>query len=165
MTARSYKPDDPEFAAFIAANVNRPTAEPGAILRRNFDPRFGQYIAGELDKPTEKIMAEITRATEDEVVNLPDGRQIQIQAKGAPVDEKLAKRERELLERSIEREKDADPLREIQPEAGTRAIGTRALTDSGTTDTSAALSGGRAATPVRADTTVAAGDAPKKTGK
>lgn len=167
MTARSYKPDDPEFATFIAANASRSSAEAGTPRLSNYDPRFGQYIAGELDKPTEKIMAEQKRATNDEVVTLPDGRQIQIQAEGAPVDEELAKRERELLEASIERERDADPLREIQPDTVTRAVGVRTTADSKAADTraadaSATLSDERAVTPTRA---VLSGDAAKKTGK
>ncbi|HEX7313295.1 MAG TPA: hypothetical protein VF297_05215 [Pyrinomonadaceae bacterium] len=67
-------------------------------------------------------MAEVKRATKEEVVALPDGRLIQIQAKGAPVvDEHLAERERQMAERAKEIA-EADPLEEIQPDEGTHAL-------------------------------------------
>ncbi len=62
-------------------------------------------------------------AEQDEVVTLPDGRQIQIQAKGKPVVEELAELERERLAKAAEHETEVDHLREIQPDPGTRALG------------------------------------------
>ncbi len=55
-------------------------------------------------------MAEL--ATKDEVVTLPDGRQVQIQAKGFPVVTELAERERALAERANE-EAIIQPFEEI----------------------------------------------------
>ena len=126
MIVKTFKPDDPELAAHLAAVPTR-AADAGARLPPPYSPGFGDYIAGRLDAPPENIMAEVKRATKDEVVDLPDGRQIQIQAKGAPVvDEKAAERERELARRATEAA-EADPLREIQPEGVTVAVTTKAL--------------------------------------
>lgn len=125
MTFKTYRPDDPELARHVKASAGRGASEyAGTQLPAPYSPRFGDYIAGKLDAPPEKTMAEVERAKKDEVVTLPDGRQIQIQAKGAPlVDEKLAERERELAERSKEAA-DVDHLLEIQPDEGTRALST-----------------------------------------
>jgi hypothetical protein len=124
VNVKTYRPDDPEFARHVAASARRVTEESRPTLRPNFDPRFGAYIAGRLDNPPEKTMAEVKRATKDEIVKLPDGRQIQIQAKGAPVvDENLAERERQLAERAKE-SAEVDHLAEIQPEEGTHALST-----------------------------------------
>lgn len=132
MNVKTYRPDDPAFARHVGASVRRVVEEGGSMLRPNFDPRFGEYIAGKLDPPTENKMAEVKRATKDEVVKLPDGRQIQIQARGAPVvDESLAERERQLAERARE-SAEVDHLAEIQPDEDARALstGTAPLTKS-----------------------------------
>lgn len=128
MSVKVYRPDDPEFATHVRASAARGVAEnAGTPLPAPFSPEFGDYIAGRVEPAPEKTMAEVKRATKDEVVELPDGRQIQIQAKGAPVvDETLAERERELVRRAAEAV-DADPLREIQADEGTHALSTGAV--------------------------------------
>ena len=126
MTMKTYRPDDPELAKHLAS-IARGASEPaGTPLPSNFSPKFGDYIAGRLDAPQETVMTQ-KRAKEDEVVTLPDGRQIQIQAAGAPiVDEKIAERERELAQSAIDAA-DADHLLEIQPEGKTKAITTASV--------------------------------------
>jgi hypothetical protein len=125
MKVSTYRPDDPELAQHVRASAVRGVeAAPKRPLPQSYDPRFGEYIAGKLDTPPETIMVEVKRATKEEVVELPDGRQIQIQAKDAPVvDEKLAERERELAQRATEAAQ-VDHLSEIQPEEGARALAT-----------------------------------------
>jgi hypothetical protein len=124
MEVRSYKPDDPELTKHIADSRARPLADNSRPLPpAPYSPIFGDYIAGKTDKAEEiKVMAE--RAEADEVETLPDGRQIQIKAKGAPVNEKLVERERELVESTRKQMETTDPLREIEPDAGTHALGT-----------------------------------------
>ena len=63
------------------------------------------------------------RAKKDEVMTLPDGRQIQIQAAGAPVVEELAERERALAQQTIDAAENVDHFHEIQPDPGTHVLG------------------------------------------
>lgn len=92
------------------------------------DPDFARYLRGRMQRDSghesveeKQDMAE--RATEDEVITLEDGRRIQIQAKGAPVNKELADRERELVNRSVKAAKDVDHFAEIQPDDETKALG------------------------------------------
>lgn len=63
-------------------------------------------------------------AKKDEVMTLPDGRQIQIQSKGAPVVTELAERERQLVQDTIDNHKEGvDHLTVIQPDPKTKALG------------------------------------------
>src|SRR4051812_1405589 len=120
MGVKTYSPDDPEFAAYIAGSQARaviPEDRPPAP----YHPTFGDYVNGKTGHApsAEERYAMTTKiAKEDEVMTLPDGRQIQIQAKGAPVVEELAERERDLVQASIDNHT-ADPtdhLVEIQAE-------------------------------------------------
>jgi len=120
----THKPDDPEFARYIGGTAARVSIPADALPPPPYSPRFGDYVAGRVDAPAEEREPMAERATEDEVVTLPDGRQVQIKAKGAPVNEKLAERERDLVQRSINHDENADPLREIRPDGETRAVGT-----------------------------------------
>jgi hypothetical protein len=122
MKVGTFKPDDPALAQLVAKSAQRVSVPAENRPPAPYHPSFGDYVAGKLDSITEeKTMAE--RGKKDEVVTLPDGRQIQIQAKGAPVVEALADRERELAQSAIDAEKDVDHLREIQPDPGTKALG------------------------------------------
>jgi hypothetical protein len=119
---RTFRLDDPALAEHLAARAAARHVEPTRPAARE----FSNYITGEMPA-TENTMVDEKRATKDEVVELPDGRQIQIQAKGAPVvDEKLAERERDLAKRTADAA-EVDHLREIQPVGETKAIGTKTL--------------------------------------